>query len=234
MSRVQTRSGFSSVEIDAMLAAAPTRCWRAFIAVCSGCHLSTREALWLAWRDIDFDHAAIMVVSTTIAADDGAYEVPRPYWPWSRQRVVSLPACASEALRAFLGGPATGPLVFVPDWRLDAVWLQLDTPSRIRPEQLVPGLREGFRMVQRLAQLELARKLDVPLAVINWPLRPLSALTRPWSPRPSHAAPSATRERCASSPGTADLELEPRRCACGQHAMPDADQEDSKSRRGAP
>lgn len=177
MSRVQTRSGFSSVEIDAMLAAAPTRCWRAFIAVCSGCHLSTREALWLAWRDIDFDHAAIMVVSTTIAADDGAYEVPRPYWPWSRQRAVPVPQNALDALDELRRGPSTGPLVFVPDWRLDAVWLQLDTPSRIRPEQLVPGLREGFRMVQRLARLELARRLGTRIQDIAWPLRPLGALT---------------------------------------------------------
>lgn len=92
MSR-SARSGFSCVEIDAMLAAAPTRCWRAFIAVCSRCGLSPREAIWLAWQDIDFDHAAIMVVSNTISAEDGAYEVPRPYWPWSRQRVVPLQAC---------------------------------------------------------------------------------------------------------------------------------------------
>ncbi len=234
MSRVQSRSGFSGVEIDAMLAAAPTRCWRAFIAVCSGCHLSTREALWLAWRDIDFQHAAMLVVSTTIIADDEAYEVPRPSWPWSRQRAVPVPKHALDALDELRRGPSTGPLVFLPDWRLDAVWLQLDTPSRIRPEQLVPGLREGFRMVQRLAQLELARKFDVPLTVINWPIRPLSALTRPWSPQQSPAVASVSMEPCASSPCSAVLQLDPRRCACRQHPAPLADHEDDKSRRGAP
>ncbi|MCA9281103.1 MAG: hypothetical protein H6812_00340 [Phycisphaeraceae bacterium] len=233
MSR-SARSGFSCVEIDAMLAAAPTRCWRAFIAVCSRCGLSPREAIWLAWQDIDFDHAAIMVVSNTISAEDGAYEVPRPYWPWSRQRVVPLQACASEALRSLRDGPATGPLVFVPDWRLDAVWLHLNTPHRIRTEQLVPGLRDGFRMVQSLARLELARRLDVPLADIDWPIRPLAALTRTWSQQPPHIGAAGGAQQSGTSRSSILSSITPPRHDGGLKVPPVPHHTDNDSDRGAP
>lgn len=233
MSR-SARSGFSCVEIDAMLAAAPTRCWRAFIAVCSRCGLTPKEAVWLAWQDIDFDHAAVMVVSSTVTAEDGAYEVPRPYWPWSRQRAVPLPACASEALRSLRDGPATGPLVFVPDWRLDAVWLQLDTPHRICSEQLVPGLRDGFRMVQSLARLELARRLDVPLADIEWTMRPLAALTRTWSQRPPHVAATWGAQQSGTSPSSTLSSITPPMRDGGLKVPPVPRPADDDSSRGAP
>lgn len=176
MSTPHHTKAFSPVEVEAMTAAAPCPWWRSLIHLGTSMGLRTTEVLWLAWSDVDFAARAVNVTCEPVPCTDGGDEIPRPSLPLHRRRIVPLTAAATAALTELRDQRVRGSMVFIPDWKIDQLWLDIHAHHSLRPDRIAPGLYDYFRHIQRCARLWLARRLGIELAEVQWPYRPLSAL----------------------------------------------------------
>lgn len=173
---------FSDIETRSMLDATPSAWWRAFINVGIASGLRVSEALWLSWADIDSSHGSIKVVFAPVNTPCSG-PLPRPSVRIHRERVVSAPPEVLNSLAELREAADPGSLVFIPGWRLDRLWPSLLSGERLRSYSIAPGLSSHFAWIQRMARHCLAVRLDVPLADVKWPLRPLSALRETFASR---------------------------------------------------
>ncbi len=172
---------FSPVEVEAMIAAAPCPWWRSLIYLGTSMGLRTTEVLWLAWSDVDFAARAVNVTCEPVPCADGGDEIPRPSLPLHRRRIVSLTPAATAALTELRDQRVRGSMVFIPDWKIDQLWLDIHAHHTLRPDRIAPGLYDYFRYIQRCARLRLARRLGIELADVRWPYRPILALRNTYS-----------------------------------------------------
>jgi integrase len=169
-------SVFCPVEVEVLIAAAPCPWWRSMIQLGVSMGLRTTEALWLAWSDFDFAAGAATVACEPVPSTVGGDDIPRPSLALHRRRIVPLTAAAIAALTELRDQGAPGSMVFIPNWKIDQLWLDIHADHSLRPDRIAPGLYDYFRYIQRCARLRLARRLGIELTEVRWPYRPLSAL----------------------------------------------------------
>lgn len=170
------KNAFCPLEVEALLAASTCPWWGSMIQLGVSTGMRTTEALWLAWADCDFATMAITLTCEPVSSDAGGEEIPRPELSLHRRRIVPMSSHAADSLRELRDRNSRGALVFIPDWKIDQLWLDIHAGHPLRPERLAPGLHEYFRYIQRRARLRLARRLGIELAEVRWTYRPLSAL----------------------------------------------------------
>lgn len=170
------KSGFPPIEIDALLAAAPCPWWRAFISLGVNCGLRVREALWLAWEDIDSSAAAMTITSAPVVDGAGGDTIHRPLLPLHAERVIAIPEDVATHLQRLRNHVDNAPLVFLPPWKIDQLWLDLGIESCIPLDRLAPGIHRDFRRIQRFARLRKAQRAGTAFDQTCWEARPLSSL----------------------------------------------------------
>jgi integrase len=170
-------STFSDQEVEALVQAAPTAWWDAFIRLSVASGLRVQEILRL--YDSDIDPSTISVRVTEVLIDyeheDHPLDLRRPL-PVHRERVVPVDENTMYALVHLLDECPPDTHVFVPSWKLNQLWFRLHDGDPLSTDHLCPSLDAGFRMVQRRAMLNLARDRQITLAQVQWPMRPVSAL----------------------------------------------------------
>jgi len=170
------RNVFCALEVEAMIAAATCPWWRSMIQLGVSTGLRTTEALWLAWADCDFAAMAITLTCEPVSYPAGGDIIPRPELPLHRRRIVPMSSHVADSLCELRDRNSRGAFVFIPDWKIDQLWLDIYAGHPVRPDRIAPGLYGYFRYVQRCARLWLARRLGIELAALRWSYRPLSAL----------------------------------------------------------
>lgn len=185
----EPKSGFSPMEIDALLAAAPCPWWRAFISIGANCGLRVRETLWLSWEDFDSSAAAITISCTPVVGEPGGDQIHRPWIPPHAERVIAIPRDAASDLRRLRDHADNSPLVFLPPWKIDQLWLDLAIDSCIPLDRLAPGIRRDFQRIQRSARLRKSQHAGSSFGQTRWNTRPLSALRHSFIRAASHTMP---------------------------------------------
>ena len=170
------KNAFCTLEVEALLAAATCPWWRSMIQLGVSTGLRTTEALWLAWADCDFATRAITLTCEPISSDAAGEEIPRPELSLHRRRIVPMSSHVAEALEEHRDRTSRGAFVFIPDWKIDQLWLDIHAGYPLGPARLAPGLYDYFKYIQRCARLQLAIRLGTELGEVQWPYRPLSAL----------------------------------------------------------
>lgn len=170
------KNAFRALEVEALLAAATCPWWRSMIQLGVSTAMRTTEALWLAWADCDFATRAITLTCEPVSSDAAGEEVPRPELAIHRRRIVPMSSHVAESLQELRDRNSRGAFAFIPDWKIDQLWLDIYAGYPLRPEQLAPGLYDYFRYIQRCARLQLATRLGAEVGEVPWPYRPLSAL----------------------------------------------------------
>lgn len=185
----EPKSGFSPMEIDALLAAAPCPWWRAFSSIGANCGLRVRETLWLAWEDFDSSAAAITITSAPIVGDSGGDPIVRPLVSPHAERVIAIPRDAASDLRRLRDHADNSPFVFLPPWKIDQLWLDLAIDSCIPLDRLAPGISRDFQKIQRVACLRASQHAGSSFDQTRWNTRPLSALRHSFIRAASHTMP---------------------------------------------
>jgi len=176
MNDAKRRDTFSPMEVEALLAASTCPWWRSMIQLGVSTGMRTTEALWLAWADCDFANRAITLTCEPVSSDAGGDEIPRPELPLHRRRIVPMSSHVAESLHELRDRNSRGAFVFIPDWKIDQIWLDIHAGYPLQPDRLAPGLYDYFRYIQRCARFQLAIRLGAELGGVQWPYRPLSAL----------------------------------------------------------
>lgn len=148
---------FTRDEIDAMIQAAPSEWWRAFIRLAFTSGLRRDELLHLRWDDIDLESGVVQVRNrpTGRFSIDGQ-EYPMLAWSAksrSSYRAVPIPADTAAALRAWRKRrtDAGNPYLFLSLQRLQALAPDAGGTPRRSDAVLVNNALRGFRSVQRAA-----------------------------------------------------------------------------------
>jgi len=170
------RTAFCPLEVEVLLAASTCPWWRSMIQLGVSTGMRTTEALWLAWADCDFATRAITLTCEPVSSHAEGEEIPRPELPLHRRRIVPMPSHVADSLRELRDRNSRGAFVFIPDWKIDQLWLDINAGNPLRPDRIAPGLYDHFRYIQRCARLQLAIRLGAELGEVQWPYRPLSAL----------------------------------------------------------
>jgi integrase len=167
---------FDCHEIAALIAASPCTWWRAFISLGVNCGLRVREAIWLAWEDIDSSAAAITITGTPVVGDSDGDPVVRPLISSHAERVIALPEEVATDLLRLRNHVDNAPFVFLPPWKIDQLWLDLGNDACIPLDRLAPGIHRDFGRIQRFARLRKAQHAGTAFEQTRWNTRPLAAL----------------------------------------------------------
>lgn len=168
---------FSPEELDALVAAAPCLWWRAFIDLSGSTGLRAQEALRLHTSDVCEQTLSVRITSDPPDAFGGPEELTlRRRLPVHQERIVPAPPNVIGTLTRLRSERPEDSHVFVPDWKLDQLWLRLVSHSQVTTDHLCPGIAAHFRMIQRRARLVLARRSARPLSALEWRDRPIGSL----------------------------------------------------------
>jgi integrase len=200
---------FSDEEVEAMVRAAPSVWWDAFIRLSVASGLRVQEILRLYDSDIDPSTISVRVTAAPIdyEHEDHPHDLRRPL-PVHRERVVPVDENTMYALVHLLDECPPDSHVFVPSWKLNQLWFRLQDGEPLSIAHLCPQLGPGFRMVQRRAVLQHAQSSQVTLAQVYWPTRPVASLRATAIKRLSHIlSPRKLAERLGLASTTSILSL---------------------------
>jgi integrase len=201
---------FDCHEIAALIAASPCPWWRAFISLGVNCGLRVREAIWLAWEDIDASAIAMTITGTPVVGDSDGDPVVRPLMPSYRERVVAIPEDVATDLQRLRNHVDNAPFVFLPPWKIDQLWLDLGNDSYIPLDRLAPGICRDFRRIQQLARLRKSQQAGTSFEQTKWDHRSLSALRHSFIHTACH---TMSRDELAEHLGLASVRSLRRSCA---------------------
>lgn len=195
-SELPPRKSFTEVEVAALILAAPTTWWAAFIHLGAESGLRVGELLRLQWSDLDAKTHSVRVGDSKCSLDgeDDMGSLPAAYTP-QQHRIVPIPAAVFRTVQLRRMNSADDMYVFIPRWRVDQLWTRVTAGKRLRNEELAPNLDGWFQRVQRDAQHVLARQFGRPLVDTPWPRRKLSALRETFAVKTSRSVtPSRLKE----------------------------------------
>jgi hypothetical protein len=168
---------FSAAELDALVSAAPCLWWRAFTELSVAAGLRVQEVLRLHATDVCERTLSVRITSVPVDGFGETEHVTLRRWlPHHHERVIEVPSSVMGTLARLRSERLNDSHVFVPDWKLDQLWIRIVSNSPVTADHMCPGIAPCFRMIQRRARLVLARTLQCPLAEVEWQQRPLASL----------------------------------------------------------
>jgi integrase len=153
---------FTTAEVEAMIQAAPSLWWRAFIRLAVTSGLRRAELLNLHWRDIDFDAGTVQVSpkqSETFEHKGQTYRT----WQWSAKakasyRTVPLPDEAVKLLRRLRVKQGGSPFVFIDLRRIGQLQPHIDASGKLPAAYEVRrNMIRDFHVIQRHAAERLQK-----------------------------------------------------------------------------
>lgn len=152
--------------------------------------------LRLQWSDVDTMTVSVRVDENTLSMNENEEHVTlhAAYTP-HQHRVVPIQDAVFKTLNVLRASRPKDRYLFIPEWRIEQLWPQLMMGKPLRSEELAPNLNAWFQMVQREAQLVLARRLGEPLKKTPWSRRRLGALRETYAVNTSRlVTPSRLKE----------------------------------------
>lgn len=153
---------FSPEEIKAMLAAAKTTWWKAFILVGVTAGPRKEEILNLMWRDVDFKGRTIIIAAKKAeeftSSDTSKYETlewsPKTY----AVRTLPTPDQTIEVLRRLKDESDGSPYVFVSLRRLTLISAKIRAGARRDRAETCNNMLRDFKVIQRRAAKAIGSK----------------------------------------------------------------------------
>lgn len=176
---------FQPDEIAAMISAAPSLWWKAFIQLAYTSGLRRQELLHLQWREIDFEGMTVTVVAKDPEVPDGPDGDKYRSLAWSpkthQQRSVPIPSSTLDVLGELRAAGDRSPYCFLSLDRLR--WLNLKYKQGTLRDRFeaVNNLLRDFRVIQRRAARALSK--------IEWTLGVIHDLRRSYGTRLADAVP---------------------------------------------
>ena len=162
--RVQSKQKriYSTEEIEAMVKAARTPWWKAFITLAATSGLRLQELLHLQWTDIDFD-AGFVTVSAKRAGTfktKGGEECPIVEWSAKthQERSVPVPNDTLKLLRQLKQQSEGIPYIFLSLDRLARIAGFSSSNGNTTPTKVLNNLLRDFKVIQSRAALNAGLK----------------------------------------------------------------------------
>lgn len=160
-----------------MLSASPCHWWKAFIRIAVGTGLRVDEILRLHESDVHERTLSVRITSDPVSMPGSEQAVSLRRWmPTHRERALPIEADVMTSILCLRTERPTDDYVFVPDWKLDQLWLRASGGQPLSTDLLSPGLTSWFLMIQRRARLLLARDEGLPISEVRWIPRGIQAL----------------------------------------------------------
>ncbi len=147
---------FTTAEVEAMVQAAPSLWWRAFIRTAAMTGLRKGELLSLRWADVDMEAGTLKVTPHTSESFDVNGRTYRT-WTWHAKakasyRTVPLPAEAARLLQRLQLTSGGSPYVFIDLARLGQIQRHIgDNGTLPAAFDIRPNLLRDFQVIQRHA-----------------------------------------------------------------------------------
>jgi integrase len=163
--------------VSALVSASPCHWWTAFIRIAVATGLRVNEILRLHESDVHERTRSLRITSDPIPTTGSEQTVSLRRWmPTHRERVLPLASDVMASILCLRAERPTDEYVFVPDWKLDQLWLRANGGEPLSIDLLSPGLAAWFLMIQRRARLLLARDEGLPMSEVRWIPRGIQAL----------------------------------------------------------
>lgn len=169
---------FSPAELAALVAVAPSLWWRGFIQLQSTTGMRTQEILRLPKSVLCPRSCSVQVTANPpcFNIDDNLVDLRAPM-PAVRERTLQIPKAVARTLSDLAAHRWDDTYLFVPNWKLDQLWLHASSGMPMRTDDLCPDLNKGFGAVQQLAHARLVHLADARRhKTARWPLRHVEAL----------------------------------------------------------
>jgi integrase len=170
--QVKTKRIFNLEEIDAMVQAAPSDWWKAFLVLAVTTGFRRNELLMLQWENIDFENGLIHVVPKRAGTFRGPDSRQYPIIEWtpknSETRSVPLEPNAAKLLTTLRSESDGSGYVFLSLERLARIQPKLVSGATPADVVLINNLNKQFREIQDEAAKHLATKKRISVSKLNW------------------------------------------------------------------